>query len=57
MVQVGEVRSDCRWPSTPTEKIKHFPIDNGKLLKFFKQRNDLFKIMFLRFSLVPLQRY
>lgn len=50
MVRMGEVRLNCRWPYQLTGKIKHCPIDNGKLLKVFKQKDDLFRNMFPRSS-------
>lgn len=47
---MGKVRLNCRWLYQLTGKIKHCPIDNGKLLKVFKQKDDLFRNMFLRYS-------
>lgn len=51
---VGELRSDCIWLICSLEKVKHCPIDSGKLIKCFKQRDALFKIVLPEVRLVPL---
>lgn len=37
-----------------TKKTEHCPIDSGKLLRCFKQKDDLFRIRFQKVSLAPL---
>lgn len=37
-----------------TGKIEHCPLGNGKLLKFFKQKDSLFRILFQSSSFIAL---